>query len=211
LAIVLVVVAVALIVAWRSGLFALHDRVVLAAAIERARTVPFLAPLFVSVFALGAAFGVPVTPLTIAGGALFGVWPGIALNWSGEMLAATIAFAVARAAGLRRDEPTTELNAEKRSTALATLFRLRLVPIAPFSLLNAGAAMSHMTWRDFLLATGAGIFPITVIYTVSASELMSGATGSSARALKTAAISAGVLILLTLLPAVVRRLRRARG
>ena len=210
--IALTVVGIAILIAWRSGLFALHDRVVLAAAVERARTVPYVAPLFVAIYALGAAFGVPVTPLTIAGGALFGAWPGIALNWAGEMLAATIAFGVARAAGLRREEgpKSADANPEKKFAALTTLFRLRLVPIAPFSLLNAGAAMSRMSWRDFLLATGAGIFPITVIYTVSASELMSGATGSSARALKTAAISASILILVTLLPSLMRRIRKQR-
>ncbi|MEO7087067.1 MAG: VTT domain-containing protein [Gemmatimonadaceae bacterium] len=210
--IALAVVAIALLIAWRSGLFALHDRVVLAAAVERARTVPYVAPLFVAVYGLGGAFGVPVTPLTIAGGALFGAWPGIALNWTGEMLAATIAFAVARAAGLRKREEDIPIGSTppKKSAALATLFRLRLIPIAPFSLLNAGAAMSQVSWRDYLIATGVGIIPITVIYTVSASELMSDATGSSARALKSAGISAVVLILLTLLPSLVRRMRKQR-
>jgi uncharacterized membrane protein YdjX (TVP38/TMEM64 family) len=204
------VVAVVATLAWRAGLFKLHDKAVLIAAIDRARTVPFVGVLFVATYAIGAAFGVPATPLTLAGGALFGISEGIALNWLGEMAAASIAFAVTRATGIRTGAAdTTEASSpgSKISNGMVKLFRLRLIPVAPFALLNAGAAVSGMSWRDYTIATGAGIIPITVIYTVSASELIAGVAGSSTKALTKALISAATLIGLTLLPAVVRRLR----
>ncbi len=207
--------AAALWLAWRAGLFGLHDRVALVAAIERARAVPFIAALFVATYACAAAIGVPATPLTLAGGALFGIPNGIALNWVGEMLAALLAFAVTRATGLRARGTTAPASvaAGDSTTALssprgrATLFRLRLIPVVPFALLNAGAAVAGMSWRDYILATGAGIIPITVIYTISASELVAGVAGSGARAFTTALIAAAVLVAITFLPALVGRIR----
>lgn len=208
IAIVLAIVAAVLLVAWRSGLFALEDRAQLAAAIDRARSVPFVIPLFVLVYAIAAAAGVPASPLTLAGGALFGPWLGCVLNWTGAMLAATLAFFGTRATGLRA---TKQGDATATATALSgghratwTLFRLRLVPVVPFALLNAGAALGGMSWKDFLVATGVGIIPIIAIYTISASELVAGVAGSGARAFTLALGSAAVLIAPSFLPSLVR-------
>jgi uncharacterized membrane protein YdjX (TVP38/TMEM64 family) len=137
---------------------------------------------------------------------------GLALNWTGELLAALLAFGAARATRLRKgtrtivgDETATTLAAAR---ATRTLFRLRLIPVAPFALLNVGAALSGMRWRDFVTATALGILPITIIYTVLASELVEGVEGSGTRALLIASISGAVLIAVSLLPAAIRRLRR---
>lgn len=199
--VVVAMIVVVLLVAWRQGLFALEDREKLAAAIERARDVPYLVPLFVIVYAVAAAAGVPVTPLTLAGGALFGSASGIGVNWVSEMLGASLAFAGIRATGLgaRAGSGLAAARSPK------TLFRLRLVPVAPFSLLNAGAAVSGMSWRHFLLATAIGIVPVTIIYTVSAAQLVAGVEGSETRALATAAISATVLIAASFLPSLFKR------
>lgn len=211
---VVIVGAAALVlgIAWRTGLLSLGEHRDLAAAIDRVRDVPYLAPLFIVTYSIGAAAGVPATPFTIAGGALFGAGWGIALNWTGELLAALLAFGAARATGLRKgaratavDETATTLAAAR---ATRTLFRLRLIPIAPFALLNVGAALSGMRWRNFATATALGILPITIIYTVLASELVDGAEGSGTRAFVIASISGAVLIAASLLPAVIRRLRR---
>ncbi|MDB4876764.1 MAG: integral rane protein [Gemmatimonadetes bacterium] len=213
---VLVVVGVILFAAWKAGLFALDDRAELAAAIERARAVPYVAPLFVLTYAIAAAVGVPATPFTLAGGALFGIPLGIGLNWLGEMMAALLAFGITRATGVRAGARVAETDAEgdtavaslSKSRAFATLIRLRLVPVAPFALLNAGAAIGGMSWRDFAIATGLGIIPITVIYTVSASKLVAGVEGSGTQALATASASAAVLIAASFLPSIIRLARR---
>lgn len=204
--------AVVLGIAWRTGLLSLGEHRDLAAAIDRVRDVPYLVPLFVITYAIGAAAGVPATPFTIAGGALFGVAWGVALNWTGELLAALLAFGAARATRLRK-RPRTPVGDETATTLAAaratrTLFRLRLIPVAPFALLNVGAALSGMRWRDFVAATAPGILPITIVYTILASELVEGAEGSGTRALVIASISGAILIAVSLLPAAIRRLRR---
>jgi uncharacterized membrane protein YdjX (TVP38/TMEM64 family) len=209
---IVVVLGIALAFAWKIGLFGLSDRAALAATIERARSMRYLSLAFVGTYAIAAGIGVPATPLTLAGGALFGARLGIPMNWLGEMLGAALAFAITRSTGLRAGrrtaESSTSIGKLSQGHSLATLFRLRLVPVAPFSLLNAGAAISGMSWRDFLVATAFGIIPITVIYTVSASKLVAGVAGSGGRALATALVSAAVLIALSFLPALLRRKRR---
>jgi uncharacterized membrane protein YdjX (TVP38/TMEM64 family) len=206
-AIVFALCCVALFAAWRTGLLSLGDRAKLLAAIDHVRSVPFSAPLFVVVFAIGAAIGVPATPLTLAGGVLFGAGRGLALNWTGELLAALLAFAAVRATGLsahRRSQLVNATHAFAPGRAARVLFRLRLIPVMPFALVNAGAAISGITWRGFVAATGLGIVPITVIYTVSASALVAGVAGSGVRALLLATASAAVLIGASFLPIVAR-------
>jgi uncharacterized membrane protein YdjX (TVP38/TMEM64 family) len=210
------IVAGVLIIAWKAGLFALEDREALMAAIERARTVRFLPALFVATYAIAAAVGVPATPLTLAGGALFGVELGIVFNWLGEALAAHLAFGLVRATGItvggRRASASVSAsvspNALSAGNGFGTLLRLRLIPVVPFALLNAGAAASSMSWRNFAAATLLGIIPITVIYTVSASQLVAGVAGSGTRALVTALASAAVLIAVSFLPALFRWRRK---
>ncbi len=218
IAIVLAVVAIVLVAAWRAGLFALEDRGQLVAMIEHVRTIPFIALLFVVTYAIAAAAGVPATPFALAGGALFGIGWGIALNWVAAMMAAMLAFAATRATGLRVGRTKTGDGDSAQTADVANrfsgaggarmLFRLRLIPVAPFSLLNAGAALSGMTWRNFVIATGIGIVPITVIYTMSASALVAGVEGSGARALTMALVSATVLIALSFIPALTRASER---
>lgn len=191
-----VIAAALLVAAWRFGLFAIHDRERLAAAIARARGVRFLAPGFVAVYAIAAAVGVPATPLTLAGGVLFGAVRGSLLNWIGELTAAALAFGALRFSGAA---PTVA------PITAPALFRLRLIPVVPFALLNAMAAFGEMSAASYLIATAVGIIPVTVIYTLSAAQLVAGVAGSGARALVTALASAAVLVAISFLPRVVRR------
>ncbi|MFT5434951.1 MAG: putative membrane protein YdjX (TVP38/TMEM64 family), partial [Myxococcota bacterium] len=48
--------------------------------IEQLRGSPWAPVIFVSAYAAATAFAIPGTVLTLAGGALFGVWFGILLN-----------------------------------------------------------------------------------------------------------------------------------
>src|SRR5580704_13596182 len=90
-------VAIVVFWAWRLGLFDLTTRERVNDAIVRVQSVRFLVPVFVCVYALTSAIGVPASALTLAGGVLFGVTRGIALNWLGEMAGALLAFLVTRA------------------------------------------------------------------------------------------------------------------
>lgn len=199
----LVVVIALVVVAWESGFFSLHDMARVRAAIDSVRAIPALPVVFVLAYIVLSAVGVPASSLTLAGGALFGTTRGIALNWLGACGGAMFAFTLARALSL--GAMTTALRGDRTVAKLLgpgapmLLFRLRLVPVVPFALLNVGSAMSSMSWGEYAVATGLGIIPITVIYTTFSASLIAGVEGSGVKAMVIALISAGAIIGITLL------------
>lgn len=211
LAVFVLVVAVATAVLWRSGL--LHDRQRLLALIARARAMPLLIPLFLLAYTAAVAFALPASVLTLAGGALFGLWGGIALNWCGAMAGATVAYLFAhvlcndacREMLGRRGQQLDRIAAEHGF--LGTL-RLRLIPVFPFALVNYGAALAGVRRRDYLLATALGILPGTAVYTYFADSLLQGAAGASRHALVRVSIAGALLLVLSFVPTLARRMRR---
>ena len=170
------------------------------------RSTPYARVVFVVVFAIAGAVAVPVTPLTLAGGALFGPIQGIALNWIGDMLAASLAFGMAR---VFRPERRKREEHRVAGREFLGLLRLRVIPVVPFAVLNYGSAIYGMKWPPYLSATAIGLLPTTVVYTLFAASLMQGVEGAGRRALAVASISAVGIIGLSIIPTLVRR-RHAR-
>lgn len=208
-------VAAIVVVVWRLGLFHLGDRERLAEAMARVRGLGAAKAVFVAAYALATAVGVPASPFTLAGGLLFGPWWGMAVNWSGAMAGASLGYALAswlgapllgaRAAGRR-----AQLAALGAPQGAWLLFRLRAIPVVPFALLNVASALVRMPWRRYLVATGAGIVPVTVVYTLFAASAAAGAAGGGHRALLTALVTGAVVVALSFIPRW-RRLRSSLG
>ena len=211
----MVVAAAALIVfAWRVGLFDLTDLTKLRAAINRAQSVPNVALWFVIVYAIGSAIGVPVTPLTLAGGALFGARLGIPLNWVGAMLGAILSFGVLRATSALPVPKRLEvrLSALGGARGAMLLFQMRLVPVAPFALLNVAAAALRMRWRGFVAATAFGVLPSNIIYTSASAGIVAGLEGGERRAFLVALlVAAGLITFSIALPRLARRMKLPSG
>jgi uncharacterized membrane protein YdjX (TVP38/TMEM64 family) len=167
--------------------------------------------VFIAVYAAATAVALPGSVLTLAGGALFGVVQGTIYNTVAANLGANLAFLVARRLG--RDGVRTlagdRLDALDRATrthGFRGLLVLRLVPVVPFNALNFGAGLTAIQWSSYALATVVGIFPGTLIYTMFADALLAGSTRASREALVRVIVSALLLVGLSLLPAVARRL-----
>lgn len=204
----LLIVVFAFLVASRIGLFHLTNREVLAAAIERVRTVRYLALLFIVAYALAVTFGLPATAFTMAGGVIFGFGRGLLFNWLGAMIGAVLAYFFAGAfcgdacrVVLGRRADTLQHLAETHG--FWGTFRLRLIPVIPFGLLNYAAAMAGVRRRDYLLATALGILPGSAVYTYFAGSLVQGVEGAGRRALINFSVAAALLILLSFLPKIV--------
>src|SRR5207302_1049536 len=153
-----------------------HDPARLLAFVDLVRAAPHARLAFVGVYAIAAAVAVPVTPLTLAGGALFGPAQGIALNWMADMIAAVLAFGATRAfrgAATGKNTPP-----EVRDRGFLGLLRLRVIPVVPFAVLNYGSAIYGMRWTPYLAATALGLIPTTVVYTLFAASLMAGVEGA---------------------------------
>ncbi len=210
----MLVLAAAALLAWKLGVFELRDRRTLLATIRHVRSYRLLVPIFVAAYVVAITFGLPASPFTLAGGALFGFWRGFLLNWLGASLGAFLAFLFAgilcgetcRALLGRRAETMERLAAEH---GFVGTLRLRLIPVVPFSLLNFGAALAGVRRRDYLAATLLGIIPGTAIYTYFADSLLQGAAGAGRHALVRVSMAGALLLALSFVPSILRRGKRA--
>jgi uncharacterized membrane protein YdjX (TVP38/TMEM64 family) len=178
--------------------------------IREVRQFAWAAPAFVAGYAIIATVGLPATPLTLMGGALFGPWFGTLFNWLGATLGATGAFLLARALG--RDAVRKLLGSRAGSLdalvgdqAFGSLLRLRLLPLIPFNGLNFGAGLAGVRPGTYVLATALGIIPGTAVYTYFADALLAGVDGAREAALQRVIIGGVLLVLLSFLPAIAKR------
>lgn len=166
--------------------------------------------VFVGIYAGATALAFPGSLLTIAGGAVFGFGWGAVLNSIAANIGANAAFGLARLLGRDGVERLAggRLAGLDRATArhgFTGLFILRLIPLVPFNALNFGSGLTAMRWRDYAIATVLGILPGTLIYTFFADALVAGSTEASATARTRLWIAAGLLVALSLLPIIARR------
>lgn len=145
----------------------LREWVNLAALVSMARTLDDspIAPLAVlAAYVVAGLLVIPVTALIIATGIVFGPLLGGVYALSGALLSAAVTYwigrrlgrhAVRRLAGKRLNRITRRL-AKKGTMAIAVV---RLLPIAPFSVVNAVAGASRIGWREFMLGTLIGMAP----------------------------------------------------
>lgn len=170
------------------------------------------APLiFVAIYAAATALAIPGTVLTLAGGALFGVFWGTVFNSVGANLGANAAFLVSRLLG--RDgvvrllgDRLSRLDRATRDHGFRGLLTLRLIPLVPFNALNFGSGLTAMSWPVYALATLIGILPGTIVYTMFADALLQGSQEASREALVRVLVSGGLLILLSFLPTILKKL-----
>jgi uncharacterized membrane protein YdjX (TVP38/TMEM64 family) len=114
----------------------------------------------------------PAEFVTFANGMVYGpVW-GTVITWSGAMLGAFAAFAVARGLGrpfveglvARRDWHSFDDWAAREGWQV--LLVSRFLPVIAFNLINYAAGLTRVTWWTFAWTTGLGILPLTVLFVV---------------------------------------------
>jgi uncharacterized membrane protein YdjX (TVP38/TMEM64 family) len=173
---VLVLIA-ALAAAWRWGpLSGLIDPDALAAWI-RAKADSAFAPLWVLAGYVGASLvAMPITLLIVATAFVFGPLQAFLYGLGGALLGAAVTFWIGRAAGRRsvRRLAGKRLNRLSRllsKRGIIAMTTLRLLPVAPFTLVNLVAGASHVRARDFFLGTLFGMAPGVLAVTVFSDRL----------------------------------------
>ncbi|WP_372591382.1 VTT domain-containing protein [Guyparkeria sp.] len=133
--------------------------------------------LFLGLATAGLLVGVPATPVIVAAALIFGAWTGFGLAYGALLTAAITGFfagqflgaeALRRLAGKRLDRVSRHL--AKRG--ILTVFSLRLVPIAPFAVVNLVAGASRIHPRDFIVGSLLGLLPGTAALTVFSEQLL---------------------------------------
>ncbi|MDP1631145.1 MAG: TVP38/TMEM64 family protein [Caulobacter sp.] len=129
--------------------------------------------LFIGVYALATAASLPgALILTLAGGFLFGTWVGGGATIVGATLGAMLVFYAVRTSFGHALREKAEAGGGRlkammdgiKDGAFGYILSLRLLPVAPFWLVNVAAGVAHAPVRAYLLATFFGIMPATFIY-----------------------------------------------
>jgi uncharacterized membrane protein YdjX (TVP38/TMEM64 family) len=125
---------------------------------------PWALPAAVAAFAFLAFLGVPQFVLIAAAVVAFGAWTGFAYSWIGTMVSALVGFYLGRLAGGRTLSLLSSEGVRKfmelvgRNGFLASLI-VRLVPSAPFIVVNMAAGVTPMRVWLFAAGTAIGIIP----------------------------------------------------
>lgn len=118
-------------------------------------------------FALASTLAVPLIFLTLVTMVAFGPVTGFVTTLLGATLGSAVSYgigrhlgreAVARLAGPRLNRVSAQM-ARRGVVAMAVI---RLLPIAPFAIVNMVAGASQIRLRDFLLGSALGMTPATV-------------------------------------------------
>lgn len=167
---IVVAVLAALTIAWRVTPLEQYLEVAsLAAEAEQLRATAW-APVAVPVAFVVAGFAlVPVTLLIAATGAVFGPI-GALYSFVGAMASAATSYAIGRVLGrdaVRRfaGRRLNELSWRLGKRGLLAMLLVRLLPVAPYTVVNVVAGASRVGWRDYLLGTGIGLLPGIVLTT----------------------------------------------
>lgn len=123
----------------------------------------------------------PAFLITFANANLFGWWQGAILSWSSAMVAAGICFWIAKILG--RDvviKLTSKAGLEKIDTFFEkygknTILVCRLLPFVSFDIVSYAAGLTSMSFKSFMIATGIGQLPATIIYSYVGGMLTGGA------------------------------------
>jgi uncharacterized membrane protein YdjX (TVP38/TMEM64 family) len=149
---------------------------------------PWALPAAVAAFAALAFIGTPQIVLIAAAVVAFGPWAGALYSWIGTLISALVGFLIGRTAGARALEQVSGDGVRRfmrlvgENGFLASLI-VRLVPSAPFIVVNMAAGVTPMRARDFAAGTALGIIPkiaLTAFAGAAISRLMRGEVGAEA-------------------------------
>ncbi|MDY6904995.1 MAG: FAD-dependent oxidoreductase [Thermodesulfobacteriota bacterium] len=126
--------------------------------------------IYVLAYVIMAALSLPgAAVMTMAGGALFGLWVGTAAALIASTLGATLAFIIARFilgdyVQQRFSDRLKKINEGVQKDGAFYLFTLRLVPIFPFFVINLAMALTPIRTRTFFLVSLVGMLPGGMVY-----------------------------------------------
>ncbi len=165
--------------------------------LEESRNTQFALPSVLAVYVIGGLFFFPVTVMSLAVAAVFGpVW-GPVYGMAGALCSAWLMFLLGKIIGdrgLRKlGGPRVRKVDEKfTNSGVAGVATIRLIPVAPYSLVNLVAGISSIRLLPFLLGTFLGMLPPIIAKGLVGDSLSQLATDPSAESISY--LTLGILI-----------------
>lgn len=143
-------------------------------SIEWMRRLPFLA---IAVVALASTLAIPLAVIIVGGVLVFGPLLGSAYILLGAEIGAVISFGLGRYLGhvalkLFASEKANSISQRLGQRGFISIVLIRLIPAAPFAVVNMIAGASHVRLRDFLAGTLVGMLPGILFIGVLAEQIV---------------------------------------
>lgn len=163
-----------LLIGLLTALFALNyliDFDVISTYFNEINASPSAPIIFIVAFILLSNIGVPITPLTLIAGSLFGVVYGIIYTIVASNISCCIAYFVAKLIGrdavLKRIQNGSFVDtAIKKADKNAFIFiaSMRMVPVLPCLIINYLSGVLNINLKSYMLGNLLGMLPGTIIY-----------------------------------------------
>lgn len=162
------------------AMFATGDFTVVRSFVESYGAYAAVVSFFLMVFQSVAA-PLPAFLITFANANLFGWWQGAILSWTSAMAGAAVCFWIARLLG--RDVVERLITKSALASVEGFFERhgdmciliCRLLPFVSFDFVSYAAGLTSMSFWGFMLATGIGQLPATIVYSYVGGMLTGGA------------------------------------
>lgn len=160
---------------------------------------PWALPISVGAFAALAFLGAPQVVLIAAAAVVFGPWTGSLYSWIGTWVSSLIGFWLGRAFGGRLIADLKSRGVDRfmaligKNGLMASLI-IRLVPAAPFIVVNMAAGVTAMRLVDFAVGTAIGIVPKILLTAFAGNSIVRAFSGGGVGALVLLALAAAIWI-----------------
>lgn len=164
-AIAALVLLVALAAAWQwTPLAERIDAAGLAETLRSWAQGPLAPFVVIAVFVVAGLVLMPLMLLVTATVIGFGPWPGAAYALAGALASALATYLLGSRIGRERvrryaGKRLMQVSARLARRGVLTVFIVRMVPVAPFTVVNLVAGASHLGLRDYMIGTLLGLLP----------------------------------------------------
>ena len=176
---------------------------------------------YIAVYVAATVLLIPASFLSLAAGAIFKLWLGIVVVWTGATVGQTLAFLVGRyllrdwVEGLAKKHPKWRaVDRALLKEGWKVILLVRLAPVLPYSAMNYILSISAVEFRAYAVMSAIGIIPGVLLFVYigslarNVSEVINGDRGIDGTAGLVTIVVSGVFIL-ALIAVVGRMAKRA--
>lgn len=118
-------------------------------------------------YVVAVLMGMPIVVLTSVGALVFPPWPGMAYTMCGMLLGALVTYGIGRFTGAQTMDRWTKgrlslVSRHMHRRGLVTVIIVRVLPLAPFVMVNMVMGALRVRLRDFMLGSFIGLLPATI-------------------------------------------------
>jgi len=172
------------------------------------------APLWVfGAYLVASLTAMPITLLIVVTAVVFGPFAAFAYALFGSVAGAALGFGIGQSLGrqtVRRvaGARLNELSRRLGERGLLAVLAVRVIPVAPFTIVNLVAGASHIRLRDFMLGTLLGMLPGIIAVSIFSDRLLAVVRDPSPTTLATLAL---IVAIIAAAAVAIRRWYRRRG